>query len=461
MQRLNNYTLSAIIVLLLVSCNKSMSDEEIAHSIYMEAIFDSTSYKNLAHLTKFIGGRIACSPEAIEAAYFTKAVMDDMNLDTVFMQEIMVRNWDPGRENADIITKSFGIENVNVCALGLGVGTDSLGVSGSVVEIKSKEELDLFGVEKIKGKIVFFNQVTDSTLENTFHAYGQAAWQRTQGPSLAYKYGAIGAVIRSLNTAIDTFPHTGVTKHDDENPAVPAVAISTYHAELLHKRLIVDPTLKFHLVNTCINKPDTISYNVIGQLSGREFPEKYIVVGGHLDSWYNSQGAHDDGAGCMQAIDVLRIFQELNIKPRHSIRAVMFMDEEISQRGGKAYANCAKENNEVHIAAIESDRGATQPVGFTIDASDEVIARIQSWKPIFEKYGMTMIEKGGGGVDIAPLKNQGVPLIGYVPEDEHYFEWHHSANDTFEQINLKEMQAGTAAISILVYLIDKYGLSTN
>jgi Zn-dependent M28 family amino/carboxypeptidase len=204
--------------------------------------------------------------------------------------------------------------------------------------------------------------------------------------------------------------------------------------------------------------PDTITYNAIGELTGTEFPNEYIVIGGHLDAWDNSPGAHDDGGGCMQAIEVLRIFKELGYKPKHSIRAVMYMDEEVSQGGGRAYAENAKLNGEVHIAAIESDRGVDKPLGFSIDASPEKLLTITAWKELFAPYNVDVFIAGGGGVDIAPLKDQGPVLMGLLTDPTYYFNYHHSANDTFDKINRSDMQKGAATMAALVYLIDKYGL---
>ena len=204
--------------------------------------------------------------------------------------------------------------------------------------------------------------------------------------------------------------------------------------------------------------PDTISYNAVGEITGYEFPNEYIIVGGHLDSWDNSPGAHDDGGGCMQSIEVLRIFKEIGYKPKHSIRAVMYMDEEISQGGGRAYAEQAKQKGEKHILAIESDRGVTAPRGFTIDANPETIEKIASFKELFKPYDITVFEKGYGGVDIAPLKEFGTPVLGLDVDATNYFDWHHCANDTFDQINRLEMQKGAATMAALIYLIDKYGL---
>src|SRR6056297_315162 len=367
-------------------------------------------------------------------------------------------NWERGDIEIAEIRSEKERTPVNVCALGRGVATSKDGIEAKVIEVNGLQELKHLSKKQVQGKIVFFNKAMNPDLENTFQAYGEAAGQRFSGPVLAAEYGAVGAVIRSLTTSIDTFPHTGTTRKAPADKTVPSVAIATKHANLLSDQLKQNPELTFYFKTNCKNKPDTISYNAIGEITGTEYPNQFIVVGGHLDAWDNSPGAHDDGGGCMQSIEVLRILNAIGYQPKHSIRAVMYMDEEISQSGGKTYAREAKRKGEKHIFAIESDRGVTQPLGFSLDTSDEIIEKINSWQALFEPYNIKTLKKGGGGVDIGPLKQHGTPLAGLLTDPTHYFEWHHSANDTFDHINREEMQKGAAAMAALIYLIDKYGL---
>ncbi|MFO7828351.1 MAG: M20/M25/M40 family metallo-hydrolase [Bacteroidales bacterium] len=438
--------------------SKKLSDDEILQQIFDEVLTSNESYENLRYLTKNFPERLACYPEGIEAAKWTTQLMEEMDLDQVFLQEIQVMNWKRGNiEIGKIKTKDQTID-VNVCALGRGIATGPEGIDANIVEVNGLEGLKLLSKDQVKGKIVFFNQPMDPGLENPFHAYGQAAGQRFMGPVLAAEYGAVGAIIRSLTTSIDTFPHTGTTRKANNNETVPSVAIATKHADLLSEVLNDDPGIKFYFMTNCKNLPDTISYNAIGEITGSEFPNEYIVVGGHLDSWDNSPGAHDDGGGCMQSIEVLRIFKAIGYQPKHSIRAVMYMDEEISQGGGKTYEEEARLKGEKHIFAIESDRGVTKPSGFSIDATEEQIEKIKLWKSLFEPYNIHVFIKGGGGVDIGPLKKQGTPLAGLLTDPTNYFDWHHSANDTFDHIDRIEMQNGAAAMAALIYLVDKYGL---
>ena len=214
--------------------------------------------------------------------------------------------------------------------------------------------------------------------------------------------------------------------------------------------------LHMHLVTACKNFPDTVSYNVIGEIHGNLKPEEYITVGGHLDSWDITEGAHDDAGGCVQAIEMIRIYRKLDIKLKRTVRAVMFMNEEISSTGGREYADEARKKGEIHYAALESDRGVMSPRGFGFDAEGARLEKLQSLAKYFIPFNIRDFDTGGGGSDISPLKALGALQIGYIPDIQRYFSYHHSANDTFEQVNIRELQMGSAAIASLIYLIDLF-----
>ena len=437
----------------------AQDESKVIKSFFDEALTNRTAYENLRLLCKNHPGRITGSPEVEAAVDFTYHLLDSMDLDSVFRQPVQVPHWiRGGNEHASIRSGMFGNEQVPVIALGMSIATDEEGLSANVVELQNFNELELLGTEKIEGKIVFFNRPMDPTMINTFGAYGKAADQRTQGAAKAARYGAVGVVVRSLTTSRDDFPHTGVMRYDENVPKIPAVAISTNGADLLSKRLKTDPDLHFYFRTSCETLPEITSYNVIGEIRGAEYPDEIITIGGHLDAWEPGEGAHDDGAGCMQSVEVLRLFKELGIKPKRTIRAVMFMDEEVAQRGGKEYALQAKLNNEKHYFALEADRGAFMPRGFGISAPEERLEKILALQKYFEVYGITDFKEGGGGVDIGPLKEFGTPLASFIPEMQRYFDVHHSGNDTFEQVNFREFQMGSAAIASFIYLIDKYDL---
>lgn len=444
---------------ILFKINAQNSDSIMIRKIFDEALLDNTALNNLHYLTKNIGNRICGTPQAAAAVEWSKQLMQSMGLDTVYLQKMKVINWKRGdKEIATVTSTLFGTMNLNVSVLGCSIGTGENGIVAEVIEVKNFDELKVLGESKIKGKIVFFNRPFDPTYFYTFEAYGGTANQRSSGPSEAAKYGAIGVIIRSLSSSINDFPHTGGTHYADENNRIPAIAVCTRQADILSNWLKSDSKLKLYFRTTCQDFPDADSYNVIGEIKGSINPDEIITVGGHLDSWDNGEGAHDDGVGCIQSIEVLRLFKKLSIKPNHTIRVVMFMDEEIAQRGAKKYAELVKLNKEKHLFAIESDRGGDLPQGFSIDASDKVFNKIYKFKPLFEPYHIHDFDRGGTGVDIDPLKNFGIPLIALIPNSQRYFEFHHCANDTFENVNKREMQLGSATIASLIYLIDKYGL---
>ncbi len=437
----------------------AQNDETVIKSIFDEALTNRTAYNNLHYLCKNCKGRITGSPAASAAVEYTHQVMRNMGLDTVVKQPVEVPNWVRGEaEKASIRSAKLGFVDVPVTALGMSVGTGTKGLTAQIIEVHDFEQLAKFGKENIAGKIVFFNRPMDPTMINTFGAYGGAANQRTYGATKAAAYGAVGVVVRSLTTSQDDFPHTGVLFYDELIPKIPAVAISTNGANLLSEWLKNDPGLHFFFRTTCETYPDVTSYNVIGEIRGTEYPDEIITIGGHLDAWDNGEGAHDDGAGCIQSIEVLRLYKELGIRPKRTIRAVMFMDEEVRQRGGKEYARQAGLKNEKHYFALEADRGGLRPKGFGVSASDERTEKILALEKYFEPYGIHHFVNGGGGVDISPLKEYDVPLSSFIPDMQRYFDFHHSGNDTFEQVNFRELQMGSAAIAAFIYLIDKNDL---
>ncbi len=435
------------------------TDSIVIKKIFNEALSNDIAYKNLEYLCKKIGARICGSPQAAAAVEWTKQLLQNMDLDNVYIEELWVHRWDRGeKEYSKMVSNINGTKELNICALGESIGTKVEGINAEVIEVKNFEELKKLGKKKIKGKIVFFNRPMDPTLYNTFEAYGGAADQRVHGASEAAKYGAIGVIVRSLTTNIDEFPHTGIMFYTAGVEKIPAVGVCTKDAELLSIWLKSDPKLKLFIKTNCMFFPEVKSGNVVGEIKGVQYPNEFITVGGHIDSWDLGEGAHDDGVGCIQSIEVLRLFKSLDIKPKHTIRVVIFMDEEIAQKGGTKHKELVELKNEKIIAAIESDGGGFLPIGFSIDANEEKIAKLNEWIKLFENYGMYQIFVGWGGVDIEPLKELNIPLFGLVTNSQRYFDYQHSANDTFEKVNKREMQLGSGAMAALVYLIDQNGL---
>ena len=441
----------------------AQTDAEILKSIYNTSLSNGKSYQWLDHLSNQIGGRLSGSLNAERAVQYTKSELDSLGLDRVWLQPVMVPKWVRGTpEFAYIEMKPGETISVNICALGGSIATPPQGVKANIIEVQGLDDLKQKGREQVEGKIVFYNRPMDETLINTFSSYGGCVDQRYAGAMEAGKLGAVGVIVRSMNLRLDDLPHTGSMSYGDllNDQRIPSAAISTNHAELLSGMLKLDNSIKLYFKQNCRQLKDVQSYNVIGEIKGSEFPKEIITVGGHLDSWDLGDGSHDDGAGCVQSMDVLRLFKEMEIRPKRTIRVVLFMNEENGLRGARKYAEVAKNKGENHIFALESDAGGFTPRGFSFDCSDLNFKQILSWKPLFKPFLVHYFEKGGSGADVGPLKGNNNVLAGLRPDSQRYFDYHHASNDTFDAVNKRELELGTATMTSLVYLVDKYGFNS-
>ena len=437
------------------------NDSAFIDEIYDEALSNGESYKWLDYLSNQIGGRLSGSINYDRSVKWGKEELDMIDIDSVWLQPVMIPKWVRGApEYAHIESSPGNTISVPIAALGGSISTPSIGISANVIEVKNFKELNNIGRDSVKGKIVFYNRPMDPTLINTFEAYGGSVNQRTQGAVEAAKLGAIGVIVRSMTTSLDDYPHTGSTYYEglSLNQRIPAAAISTNGAELLSSMLSLNSNIKFFFRQNSKNFPDVLSHNVIGQINGSEKPDEIIVIGGHLDSWDLGDGSHDDGSGIVQSMEVLRILKSLNYIPKRTIRVVLFANEENGLRGGKKYAAEAMLNNEKHFFALESDAGGFTPRGFSFDTSDKEFKTIKKFETLFIKYGMNNFFIGGSGADIGPLKDSKVILAGLRPDTQRYFDYHHAASDTFDKINKRELELGAAAMTALVYLLDNYKL---
>jgi hypothetical protein len=395
------------------------------------------------------------------AANYTKDILASIPGVSSYHQECDANYWKRGdNEQVYIIGKKGEKIRLNALSLGNSVGTPKKGITGEVIEVQSLDDVEKLGKDKVKGKIIFFNRPMDPTQIRTFSAYGGAVDQRALGPSKAAEYGAVAALVRSMTTSSDDFPHTGVTIYKDSLNKVPGLALSTNDADKLSKLLTSQPVRVFIKTDCKIigQKP---APTVIGEIRGSEFPDEIILVGGHLDSWDVGQGAHDDGAGCIQSAEVLMILRSLGYNPKRTIRCVLFSNEENGLAGGITYARLSNEKGEFHLAALESDSGGFTPRGFSFESDTSVFKsyykNISKHLPLLESYGLHF-ETGGSGADISRLKSQKGLLIGFRPDSQRYFDFHHTANDRVENVNKRELELGSAAMASLIYLIDKYGI---
>jgi carboxypeptidase Q len=449
----------SVIVLLTNALLAQNNDSITVKKIADEILTNSQAYSNLRILTKSIGPRLSGSVNAQKAVRATEKMLRDAGADTVYLQPCMVPHWIRGPEETGYIKLGDGtVYNLHLLALGNAVSTGKSGVTADVVEVRSMQELQMLGEKMIKGKIVFFNIPMNPTYVKTFRAYGEAGIGRRSGPAQAAKYGAVGVMVRSLGSNVDDFPHTGATQYNDSFPKIPAVAISTKDAEWLSMQGKKKTPLSAFFKTSCLMLPEVLSYNVIGEIKGSTYPEQILTVGGHLDSWDVAEGAHDDGAGCVQSIEIIRALKALGERPKRTIRAVMFMNEENGLRGGAAYLQNAKEKNEQHVFALESDAGGFTPRGFGLEMSEEKRDKVIRWKKIFYDYGVYDIGPGGSGADIGGLKAVGAALAGLSPDSQRYFDLHHAATDTFEAVSKRELDLGAVNMAALIWLVSEYGL---
>lgn len=430
--------------------------------IYRQSYTELKSYEWLTTLTKDIGPRLSGSEGADKSVQWTKSVLDSMGLDSVWLQEIMVPHWVRG-ENEQVLAigKHIRVLNFNALALGNSPGSGIDGVRGEILEVQTLDELREMHDSVVSGKVVFFNRPMDVGLPSTFSAYGGAGDQRVHGPAVAAEKGAVGVVIRSLSSRKDDFPHTGVTVTPEGKKNIPSVAISTIDADQLTEALRGGVVTLF-IRTYCQMLEPKLSHNVIGEIRGSEFPDEIILVGGHLDSWDVGEGAHDDGAGCMHAMEVLYRMKKLGYRPKRTIRCVLFMNEENGLSGGLKYAQEAIANDEYHLVALESDGGGHTPQGFGCSAGDNVqldvhLAYMADYFSLLEPYYL-QLQAGGGGADIGPLRPKAGLLIGLRPDNARYFDYHHAETDVLENVHPRELASGAAAITSFIFLIDQYGI---
>jgi carboxypeptidase Q len=461
---------------------KYKEDSIFIRKLADEVLVNGKAFSNLRNLTSNVGGRLSGSPQYYLAEAWGQRALTDAGADKVWLQECMVPHWIRGGKDSaswtvgGAATGSATGGALNVLALGNSLGSgpqdnracegcqqapNSVGgaVEAPVVLIHSFEELEQRSAT-LKGKIVFYNYPFNARFVETFRAYGDAVRYRVFGASQAAKYGAIGVIVRSMSESVDNNPHTGAMFYNDSFPKIPAAAVGLWDADKLADAIAKngDGHIKVYLRTQGQMLPDTLAHNVIGELTGTEFPDQYITVGGHLDSWDPAEGAQDDGAGCVHSIEVLRALKAIGYKPRHSIRVVLFANEENGGRGGEKYMETAKDKKEKHLFALESDAGGFTPRGFSISLPEEKLARIRPWLQLMQPYGVYQFNSGGGGSDVSPLgKDLGVTVGELIPDSQRYFDYHHAASDILANVNKRELELGALDMAILIYLVDKYG----
>lgn len=447
----------ALLFLPLVSMAQT-GDEATIKQLSDEILRNGTAYDLLRQLTKDIGGRLSGSPQFAKAVQWGKVTMEKQGADKVYLQECMIPHWvRGGQDQASLveINKKKANRKLDVLALGNSLGSGT--VTGELLAVANFDELEK-RKDEVKGKIVYYNNGFNPTNVKPFVSYGEAGIYRRWGASRAAKYGAVGVMIRSLTESTANDPHTGGMAYIDSFPKIPAIAVGPRDADEVWA-MRKTGSMKLSMTTNGHFLPDTIGHNVIGELTGTEFPDQIITVGGHLDSWDVNEGAHDDGTGVVQTIEVMRAMKAIGYKPKHTIRFVLFANEENGLRGGSKYAAEAKAKGEKHVFALESDAGGFTPRGFSIQASQEQMAKLRSWIPLLSPYGSFEITADGGGADIGPLNRTfDIPVGELLPDPQRYFDLHHARSDVFENVNKRELMLGAVNMAGLIYLVDKYGL---
>ena len=444
-----------------IGAQKISSVEDKIKDIYVKSLTEGKSYSWLEHLSKNIGGRLSGSLNAQRAIDWIKDELNNIaTLDSVWLQPVMVPKWVRGTfEYANIESSPGNTINVNVCSIGGSIATPTGGIRANVVEVESIEELESLGEKNINGKIVFFNRPMQSRLLNPFKAYEGGLGQQYIGAAHAAKYGARAVLFRSMNLRLDDYPHTGEMSYGSLpiSKRIPAASISTNDSELLSSMISLNPNLRFFLRQDCKNYPEVKSYNVIGQIKGTEFPDKIILIGAHLDSWDLGEGAHDNGAGVVQSMEAIRLLNNINYKPKNTLRVVLFMNEENGGRGAKVYSDSVSKKREKHLMVLDSDSGAFTPRGFIFDTNDKYFQRILKWKPFFEPYYIHLFRRGEIRANLRLLKKDALVLSGLKTDSQRYYIHHHSEIDTFDAINKRELELGAATIAAIIFLTDHIG----
>jgi hypothetical protein len=461
-----NKTLTKNFVLLFILCYPLMALSQLNQDSFMisriadEIMTNGKAYDLLRELTKNIGGRLAGSPEQHNAAIWGKINMEAFHPDKVYFQPCKTPNWKRGgKDYAAIVGMDGKAMNQKLAVMALGNSLTSKGlIEADLMVVADFDELEK-RKDEVKGKIVYYHSILDPKMIETGKAYENAYSYRSNGPSRAAKYGAVGVMIHSLSTAPDNEPQTGVMEYNDSFPKIPAIALGPNDAKAIYAQAR-KTTVRVQMETFGYFLPDADENNVVAELTGSEFPNEIITIGGHLDSWDVNEGAHDDGTGVVHTMEVLRAFKALHYQPKRTIRFVLFANEENGGKGGLKYAELAKTYNEKHILALESDDGGFTPRAIGIGCSATQLKKFQSWNPLLKRYG-TEVVAGGGGADIEALglNDKKTMLTSLLVDGQRYFDLHHAVTDVFENVNKRELHLGAVNIAAFIYLVDQYGVN--
>ena len=415
-----------------------------AASIIGAALTSDHAYARLGYLTDHIGNRLSGSTNLERAIEWAVGEMKRDSLDNVRAEKVMVPHWVRGEESLELLTPVP--RKLQMLGLGNSVGTSPEGISAEAIVVRDFAELDRLG-EQVRGKIVVYNA--------PYVNYGTTVAYRMQGASRAARYGAVAALVRSITPVSLQTPHTGAMAYDPDQPKIPTAAVTIEVAELLQRMNDrgEHPTLRLKMDAKFL--PDAESANVIAELRGSEKPDEIVLIGGHFDSWDVGQGAHDDGGGCIVAWETIRLLKELGLKPRRTIRVVLFTNEENGTRGGNGYRDAHRAEIPKHVLAIESDSGVYRPVGFGLaaSASPQVRSNMQELAKLLAGIDAAGIGANGGGTDIGPVMREGVIGASLDVDGAHYFDIHHTQADTLDKVNPRELALCVATMAVMAYTV--------
>jgi len=424
---------------------------------YEIALTNNTTYDWLRHLSNQIGGRLSGSLQMQRAVTYTKSSLDNLGLDKVWLQPVLVSKWVRGADAFSYFETTLGVTtNLPIVALGGSVATALNGVKAALIEIQSSEDLEKLGSIGIKGKIVFFNIRLNPLVIHPMKGYIDYQDALESCIQKAGLYGAVGIIATSPTFSLDDLTHTGYISYDNvlASLRIPVAAVSTNSAALLSASLALNPDINFYFKQNCKQLNDIISHNVIGEIRGTKYPKEIIVLTSHLDSWYLGDGALGSGAGCAQSIEALRSLLATWYKPKRTVRVVLFADGEMGLHSVKKYLKGAAEAGENHVLFLNASLGGLQPIGFHLVGGKAEIKSMESWKPLLEPYGIFELSSGSDLL-YGQIEIDNTPIsIGLTTNAQQYFDYHHSENDRFKNVNKRSLAFGSASLASFIYLIN-------
>ncbi len=446
------------------SLNLKAEYQPAADRLIDAALQDKAGYEKLTYLCDRIGNRLSGSESLTKAISWAADQMRKDGLVHVVTPEVKVPHWVRGAESGAIVSP---VEKpLHMLGLGMSVGTPAGGITADAVVVSTFDELTALG-DAVKGKVVVFDA--------PYKSYGQTVMYRLGGASAAAKQGAVAVLVRSITPLALQQPHTGAMQYAEGVSKIPAAAISIEDATLLHRLQQSGASPRIHLEMAAHMEPDAVAANVIGEIPGSEHPEEVVVMGGHIDSWDVGQGAQDDGSGIMATLEAATLIHQLGLKPKRTIRVVFWVNEENGGRGGEAYLRWVGDNLKHHVAAIEMDEGAERPLGFgygpfafmrrpkpgqppaapTPPSSEQQVSMqlCQQIASLLSRIGADKVNAGGGGSDIEPIVNKGVPSLSPTTAATHYFDWHHTQADTIDKVDPDDFRKNVAVLAVLAYVL--------